>query len=56
MPTSYESYLDEDMKEFQDHTIDPFSSFIKEHHCEEINHPGFADNIKQPMTSSEISL
>jgi hypothetical protein len=53
---NYESDFDEDMKEFQDHTIDPFSSFIKEQHCEEINHPGSADNIKQPMTSSEISL
>jgi hypothetical protein len=52
---SYELDFDEDMKEFQDHTIDPFSSFIKEHHCEEINHPGSIDNIKQPMISSEIS-
>ena len=56
MYDSYESDFDEDMKEFKDHIIDPFSSFIKEQHCEEIIHPGYEENILQPMTSSEINL
>jgi hypothetical protein len=46
---NYEPDFDEEMKEFQYHTIDPFSSFIKEQHCEEISHHGSANNIKQPM-------
>jgi hypothetical protein len=43
---NYESDFDEDVKEFQDHTIDPFSSFIKEQHYVEISYPGFVVDIE----------
>jgi hypothetical protein len=45
---NYESDSDVDMKEFQDHTIEPFPLYIKEQHCVEINHPGSTEDIEQP--------
>jgi hypothetical protein len=36
-----------DMKDFQDHTIEPFPLFIKERHWVEINHPGPAKYTEQ---------
>jgi hypothetical protein len=44
---NYESDSDMDIKDFQDHTIEPFPLFIKEKHWVEINHPGPAEDIEQ---------
>jgi hypothetical protein len=44
---SYESDSDVNMKDFQDHTIDPFSLFIKEKHWVEINHPRPSEDTEQ---------
>jgi hypothetical protein len=44
---SYESDFDVDMKDFQDHTIEPFPLFNKEKHWVEINHPGPIEDIEQ---------
>jgi hypothetical protein len=35
------------MKDFQEHPTEPFSLYIKEKHCVEINHPGPTENTKQ---------
>jgi hypothetical protein len=43
---SYESDFDEDIKEFQEHTINLFSSSIKEQHYVEINYPRSAEDIE----------
>jgi hypothetical protein len=44
---NYESDSDVDMKDFQDHTIEPFPLFSKEKHWVEINHPGPAEDTEQ---------
>jgi hypothetical protein len=43
---SYESDFDMDMKDFQDHTIDPFPLFSKENHWVETSHPGPIEDIE----------
>jgi hypothetical protein len=43
----YESDSDVDMKDFQDHTIDPFPLYFKEKHCVDINHLGSTEDIEQ---------
>jgi hypothetical protein len=53
---NYESDSDVDMKDFQDHTIDPFPLYIKEKHCVEINHPRSAEDIKQHVKEKQPSI
>jgi hypothetical protein len=47
---------DVDMKNFQDHTIDPFPLYIKEKHCVEINHPRLAEDTKQYVKVKHPSM
>jgi hypothetical protein len=42
------------MKDFQDHTIEPFPLLIKEKHWVEINYPGLAENTERRV-KEEIS-
>jgi hypothetical protein len=44
---NYESDSEMDMKDFQEHAIDPFHLYIKEKHCVEIGHPGPAKDQEQ---------
>jgi hypothetical protein len=53
---SYESDSDVDMKDFQDHTIEPFPLYIKEEHCVEINHLGPAKDTEQHDREEEPSM
>jgi hypothetical protein len=53
---SYESDSDVDMKDFQDHTIEPFPLYIKEEHCVEINHLGPTKDTEQHDREKEPSM
>jgi hypothetical protein len=45
-----------DMKDFQDHTIDPFPLYIKEKHCVEIIHLGSTKDIRQHVKEKQPSI
>ena len=53
---NYESDSDVDMKDFKDHTIEPFPLYIKEEHCVEINHLGPTKDTKQHDREKEPSM
>jgi hypothetical protein len=44
------------MKDFQDHTIEPFPLYIKEDHCVEINHIGPTKDTDKHDREKEPSM